>query len=96
VINLDDLEKLADTGELTREVLLKKRILANKDDKLKILARGKIKAAVTVHADAASATAIKAVEKAGGKIILPETKEVAQTKRVIRKESRKSGKKGSE
>lgn len=74
VINLDDLEKLASIGELTRDVLLEKRILSKKEEKLKILGRGSIKATVTIHADAASESAIKAIEKAGGKVVLPEAK----------------------
>lgn len=82
VINLDDLEKIGGADELTREVLVKKRIIAKADQKLKVLGRGKIKSAVTIHADAASASAIKAVEKAGGKVILPakDEKKTSETK----------------
>lgn len=82
LLNLDELEKHAALGELTRDVLLDKHIL-KKGNELKILGRGKITTAVTVHAAAASATAIKAIEKAGGKVILEALKNLAaKTKRA--------------
>lgn len=89
VINLDDLETIGSDVELTREVLLSKRILAKSDEKLKILARGKIKSAITIHADAASSSAIKAIEKAGGKVVLPESPAPKEWKRAARKIERK-------
>ena len=90
ILNLDALEALAgDSKELTKAALVQKNILKKETELLKILGNGKIKSAVTIHADKASASALKAVEKAGGKIILPEVVEKEPTKRQIRKEERK-------
>ncbi len=74
VVNVSDLEKLG-AAEVDREALVKAGLI-RKDEKLvKILGQGDISKAVTVTADAFSATAKEKIEKAGGKVIAPEPKE---------------------
>lgn len=55
-------------------------LVRRKNRPVKLLATGELTRAVTVHVDAASAAAIKAVEAAGGKVILPEA--VAETQKA--------------
>ncbi|MBT1708941.1 50S ribosomal protein L15 [Fulvivirgaceae bacterium PWU5] len=67
-INLDILEGVAskaNTGALTLQVLIENG-LVGKNDKVKVLGRGELKAKVTVEAHAFSASATQAIEKAGG------------------------------
>lgn len=68
------LSQLQDIEENTfdRDVLEAYRLVRRKNRPVKLLASGEISRAVTVHVDAASEAAIKAVEAAGGKVILPE------------------------
>lgn len=71
---LNDLE--ADT--ISRDVMEILGLVRRKNRPVKLLASGEIGRAVTVHVDAASAAAVKAIEAAGGKVILPEVSEAAQ------------------
>lgn len=66
-INLDVLEGVASkaNGALTLQVLIENG-LVGKNDKVKVLGRGELKAKVTVEAHAFSASATQAIEKAGG------------------------------
>jgi len=75
VLNLSDIQKIADAGvtEISSEVLLEKGILKRKNRALKILGNGEISAKVTITAEKASKTAVAAVEKAGGKIEIKES-----------------------
>ena len=69
-INLDTIQQICDTSkvkEINPEFLIKNGF-ARKSDLIKVLGRGKLKAKVNVTAHYFSATAEKAVEKAGGKI----------------------------
>ena len=69
-INLDTIQQICETAkvkEINPEFLIKNG-LARKSDLIKVLGRGKLKAKVNVTAHYFSATAVKAVEKAGGKI----------------------------
>lgn len=68
-INLDTLQTLAESKnlkEITPDVLYSNGLIA-KNDKLKVLGRGELKTAMNIKAHAFSATAIAAIEKAGGK-----------------------------
>jgi large subunit ribosomal protein L15 len=70
-INLDVLENLATTSKasiIDIELLHNNGLMAKKE-KVKILGRGEIKAKLEVKAHAFSASAIAAIEKAGGKAI---------------------------
>jgi large subunit ribosomal protein L15 len=67
-INIDVLQKLADqftVSAINLELLIEKG-LANKNDLIKILGRGELKAKLEVKAHAFSQTAIKAIEANGG------------------------------
>ena len=69
-INLDVIQQLVDnnkiTDTLTKEILVQQG-LAHKNDLIKILGRGELKANVTISADKFTKTAQEAIEKAGGK-----------------------------
>jgi large subunit ribosomal protein L15 len=71
VVNLADLQKLADAKVTEVDVLvLVEKGLVRKDCPVKILGTGKLEAAVKVKANAASASAKAAIEKAGGTLEL--------------------------
>lgn len=72
IINLADLQKLADAGvtEIDVITLMENGFLKSLESTgLKILAYGELKAAVTVSAEKFSNAAKEAIEKAGGKIV---------------------------
>jgi large subunit ribosomal protein L15 len=69
-INLDVLQTLVDTHKV-KEVTLDTLIehgLASKNDTVKVLGRGELKAKVDVSASSFSKVAQEAIEKAGGKV----------------------------
>lgn len=68
-LNLDVLEKLATQYNLKEitPATLKEHGLVSKNDIIKILGRGELKAAVNVKVHAFSKSAAEAIEKAGGK-----------------------------
>lgn len=71
-INLDSIQKLVDAtklSEITLAVLAEKG-LVSKNDNVKILGRGELKAKVKITAHAFSATAKAAIEAAGGSVEL--------------------------
>jgi large subunit ribosomal protein L15 len=70
-INLDVLQKLTEQYSVTSIDFdtLKQHGLASRNDLVKILGRGELKAALEVKAHAFSATAQKAIEAAGGTIV---------------------------
>jgi len=70
IINLSDLQKLADAWvtDITKEILLEKKIIRKKSLGIKLLGKGEIKAKVNITVDRASKTALQAVEKAWWKI----------------------------
>jgi large subunit ribosomal protein L15 len=61
----------APAGGTVDRAWLKQQRLARRSGPVKLLAGGDIKVALTVQVDAASASAIKAIEAAGGKVIIP-------------------------
>ncbi|SEL97776.1 LSU ribosomal protein L15P [Aquimarina amphilecti] len=71
-INLDTLQNLVDAGKITDtvdlDVLLSTR-LAGKNDLVKILGRGELKAKLKVTAHKFTATAKAAIEAAGGEAV---------------------------
>lgn len=69
-INLDQLQKLADSGVQTVDygVLYERRIIREKGKLLKILGRGTLSAKIEITADAISASAKEVIEKAGGTV----------------------------
>jgi large subunit ribosomal protein L15 len=67
-VNLDVLEGLAakiNSGDISHQALVDNGIVG-KNDKIKVLGRGELKAKVSVQAHAFSATAVKAIENVGG------------------------------
>ena len=82
-LNLDVLQKLAENNvtEFNHEVFMNNG-LASKREKIKILGRGELKAAIKITAHAFSASAKEAIEKAGGtaEVIRCETKKEAKAK----------------
>lgn len=71
-INLDSIQILVDTkgisGEITKDVLVANGF-ASKNDLIKILGRGELKANVSITADKFTKSAEEAIAKAGGKAI---------------------------
>lgn len=70
VVNLSQLAEL--TGTVDREALAAAGLVRRKDRPVKLLARGEVSVALTVHVDAASEAAVKAIEAAGGTVVLPQ------------------------
>lgn len=68
VLNLDDLQKLADNYNTTTLNIefFQNHGLISKKDKIKVLGRGELKSGVTVTAHAFSGTAKENIERAGG------------------------------
>jgi large subunit ribosomal protein L15 len=67
-VNLDALEGFASKakdGAITFQFLVDNGIIG-KNDKVKVLGRGELKSKINVEAHAFSATAVQAIEKAGG------------------------------
>ena len=74
VVNLGQLQAFVDAGKLdagadvTEEVLVASGVIRRKLDGVRVLAKGELKAALTLTVAGASKAAVEAVEKAGGKI----------------------------
>lgn len=79
-VNLQDLQQFIDNKHLdtskviTKQALLESGLINRKHIPVKILAKGTITASIKIEVDGASQTAIKAIEKAGGKVTLPAVK----------------------
>ena len=76
VVNLGRLQQALDAGRLSSEgavdgaKLVAAGVLRRKGDGIRLLAKGKLTAAITIEVAGASKTAIAAVEEAGGKVVL--------------------------
>ena len=74
VINLGQLQTFIDAGKLdakadvTEDLLVEAGIVRRKLDGVRLLAKGELKAALTLTVTGASQAAVDAVEKAGGKV----------------------------
>lgn len=85
VINLGLIQKFVDAGKLdakkpiTEEVLLESGIIRRIRDGVRVLAKGEVKAKLDLNVTGASASAVAAIEKAGGKITIsaPKAEETA-------------------
>jgi large subunit ribosomal protein L15 len=77
VINLGRLQAALDNGRLKAEgtldgaALVSSGLLRRAGDGVRLLAKGELRTAITIEVAGASKAAIAAVEKAGGKVILP-------------------------
>jgi len=85
-VNIGRLQKAIDAGKLdaaqplTLETLRAAGLVTGRCDGVRLLAKGEIKAKVTIEVTGASAAAIAAVEQAGGKVVLPEPKPKPETR----------------
>jgi len=68
--NAIDNKKIDAKSEITEDTLVEAGVLRRKKDGVRLLARGELKAKVNITVTGASAAAIAAVEKAGGKVTL--------------------------
>ena len=68
LISLSKLEELAGGGDVTMARLIETGIVRNKNERIKLLGSGELKAKVVVEAHKASASAKAAIEAAGGEI----------------------------
>jgi len=96
-INLGKLQVAIDTGkidskeDINYKVLQQAGIVSKSKDGLKLLSKGEIKAKVIIEVSGASETAIMAVEKVGGKVIITAKTEVSKAeKKPIKAEKAKS------
>ena len=67
IVNLTALNKFDDGAELTPEVLVENGIVKNLKSGVKVLGNGKLTKKLTVKANKFSASAVSAIEAAGGK-----------------------------
>lgn len=76
VVNLSSLQRAVDAKRLdakkdvTAEALLEAGLIRANGNPVKLLAKGEIKAKLTITADKASKAAVEAIEKAGGSVTL--------------------------
>ena len=76
VVNLGLIEKFIGLGkldakvEITEDALVAAGLTSNKRDGIRVLAKGELKSKVNLTVTGASASAVEAVEKAGGKVTL--------------------------
>ncbi len=77
-VNLGRIQSAVDDGKLDSNkpvdaaMLVYAGVISKARDGVRILGKGQLKAKVELHAAGASKSAVEAVEKAGGKIVLPE------------------------
>jgi len=76
-----DAKKTVDTAALTEAGLVGRRIGAG----VRLLAKGELRTKVTVEVAGASKSAVEAVEKAGGRVVLPEAPAPKASKKVGKK-----------
>jgi large subunit ribosomal protein L15 len=75
VVNLASLDMIEDAvTTIDRNTLEIVGLVRRKNRPVKLLGNGELSRALTIHVDAASEGAVKAVEAAGGKVILPAAK----------------------
>jgi large subunit ribosomal protein L15 len=68
--NAIDNKRLDAKAEITEDTLVASGLVRRKKDGVRLLARGELKAKVSITVTGASAAAVAAVEKAGGKVTL--------------------------
>ena len=68
--NAIDNKKIDASKDITEDALVEAGVLRRKKDGVRLLARGELKAKVNITVSGASASAVAAVEKAGGKVTL--------------------------
>ena len=88
-----DRKKIKDGAKLDAKALMEAGIVNKLESGVKILAKGKLKAKLTLEVQKASASAIKAVEKAGGSITIVDLPKTEDKKDDAKKAPAKRGKK---
>lgn len=71
IVNLQTLEARDDiqpAEEVTRELMIEKRLIRKSDKRVKLLAQGDFSKALTIHVNHASQAAIEKVKAAGGNV----------------------------
>jgi len=85
VVNLGRLQAALDSGKLKADrtldgaALVSSGVLRRLGDGVRLLAKGELRTAITIEVAGASQAAVAAVEKAGGKVILPAGRAKDQT-----------------
>ena len=80
IVNLGRLQQAVDAGKLDKgavvdqDTLIAAGLLRRKRNPVRLLGKGALSAKLTIHAAAASKSAIAAVEKAGGSVVLTPVK----------------------
>jgi large subunit ribosomal protein L15 len=69
IVNVEKLDRFRAGSKITVETLADAGLVRRKDRPVKLLGRGELKKRFTVHVDAASASAIRAVIDAGGSVV---------------------------
>lgn len=72
LVNLNSLDRFEANAVVDRAALEAAGLVRKGDRPVKLLARGEVTQALTLHVDAASAKAVQAVEAAGGRVVLPQ------------------------
>jgi large subunit ribosomal protein L15 len=90
-VNLDRLQAAVDAGRLdpaqpvNLQALREAGLVSKRRDGIRLLGRGELSAALTIEVDSASRAAIAAVEKAGGKLVLPAKTDAAAADQPAKK-----------
>lgn len=93
IVNVGDLQKAVDEKRLDTnqsvnlETLKAAGLIRKNDSSVKLLAKGNLTAKLTIEATFASETAIKAVEKADGKVTVAEPKAKPEKKEKVDKKA---------
>ena len=74
IVNLETLNEFDDGDNISIEILLEKKILKNKNNKLKILASGKLTKKLNITADHFSKSAKEQIESLGGSVTVIDEK----------------------
>ncbi len=94
-VNLGRLQQAIDAGKLDAkktidgEALVASRVVRRLFDGVRLLAKGELKANITIDVAGASKAAVAAVETAGGKVILPTPKPKPEGKKDKKDKSKK-------
>jgi large subunit ribosomal protein L15 len=84
IVNLGRIQAAIDAGRLdagadvTGAVLQAAGLVRHADQPIRLLGKGELKAKLTIDVAGASASAVAAVEQAGGKVVLPPQPEAAE------------------
>lgn len=70
IVNLRDLARLGDGGEVNATTLWEKGLIGNPEAPVKLLGDGSVTGAYTVEVDKASKSAAEAIQAAGGQVTL--------------------------